>query len=196
MSFAEYISPPLDLIDIHTLGALAFTTPAPNAQTLQTILESAIIPKAFFDVRKDSDALYAHFNINLAGIVDIQLMELATRSFSKRHVNGLAKCMAQHVYMTTAERQTWVATKEKGKKLFAPELGGNYEVFNVRPMLREIKEYCAQDVRFLPQLWKYYNDKMSPMWAVKVEAATKDRVKKSQAATFIGQGRHMALGPW
>ncbi|KAL8948658.1 MAG: hypothetical protein Q9222_005169 [Ikaeria aurantiellina] len=94
---AKIHSPPLDctyLIDIHTLGGRAFTTIDPNtAQTLKAILESDGIPKVFFDVRNDSDALYAHYGIKLAGIKDLQLMELATRAFNKKFVNGLSKCI-------------------------------------------------------------------------------------------------------
>ncbi|KAH8701215.1 ribonuclease H-like domain-containing protein, partial [Phaeosphaeriaceae sp. PMI808] len=74
------------LVDIHTLREAAFLTRATNGKTLKAILESDDIPKAFFDVRNDSDALYSHFGISLAGICDIQLMELATRSFSKSSV--------------------------------------------------------------------------------------------------------------
>jgi len=184
------------LVDIHTLGEAAFLTRAANGHTLKAILESDAIPKAFFDVRNDSDALYSHFGISLAGICDIQLMELATRSFSKRCVNGLAKCMERDLSMTTRERQIWMATKETGIRLFAPERGGSYEVFNIRPMPEGIRQYCMQDVQFLPRLWQHYFSKLTPRWAIRVEDAAKDRVKLSQTATFVGKGRHMALGPW
>ncbi|KAF2678020.1 hypothetical protein K458DRAFT_423432 [Lentithecium fluviatile CBS 122367] len=184
------------LVDIHTLGTLAFTTPSATGDTLKSILESAAVPKAFFDVRCDSDALYSHFGINLAGVVDIQLLELATRSGSKRFISGLAKCMERDLPMTSAERQTWMATKETGRRLFAPERGGSYEVFNKRPLPQEIREYCMQDVKFLPRLWRFYYDKLTPVWKARVEDAAKARVRESQSARFVGQGQHMALGPW
>ncbi|KAL2636412.1 hypothetical protein R1flu_007891 [Riccia fluitans] len=119
------------LIDIHTLGASAFNTPASSGtgQTLQGILESPSIPKAFFDVRKDSDALYSHFGIDLAGIHDIQLMELATRTFSKQYLSGLAKCMENDLFptMTYTEKRHWREVKEAGIRLFSSERGGSYE---------------------------------------------------------------------
>ncbi|KAH8621997.1 ribonuclease H-like domain-containing protein [Alternaria alternata] len=184
------------IVDIHTLGDAAFLTCATNGKTLKSILESDTIPKAFFDVRNDSDALYSHFDIGLAGICDIQLMELATRSFSKRCVNGLARCMERDLSMTTREKQIWMSTKETGIKLFAPERGGSYEVFNIRPMPEAIRQYCMQDVQFLPRLWQHYSSKLTPRWARRVEDAAKDRIKLSQSSGFVGQGRHMALGPW
>lgn len=86
------------LIDIHTLGTVAFSTASatrktldgsplktvgpgttPHDITLKTILESPKIPKVFFDVRNDSDALFAHFGIRLQGVQDLQVMELASK---------------------------------------------------------------------------------------------------------------------
>lgn len=86
---------PLDkayLIDIHTLKEKAFLQPASNGgQTLLDVLESPQIPKVFFDVRNDSDALFSYFNVELAGVIDLQLMELAARNFSRKHVKRVGK---------------------------------------------------------------------------------------------------------
>lgn len=84
------------LVDIYTLRREAFTTCGVwGGQTLAAVLESPDIPKIFFDVRNDSDALHAHFGIRLGGIQDLQLMELATRSFARRVVKSLASCIEQ-----------------------------------------------------------------------------------------------------
>lgn len=69
------------LIDVHILGFLAFSTPSAEGVSLKMILESPKTPKVFFDVRTDSDAMYALFGIKLAGIIDLQLMEVASRSW-------------------------------------------------------------------------------------------------------------------
>lgn len=147
------------LVDMHTLKERAFSQPSVNGTTLGDILESPLIPKVFFDVRNDSDALYSHFGIKLAGVQDLQLMELATRSFPKRRVNGLARCIENDAPMTAAERQSWKATKQKRVDLFAPERGGSYEVFNVRPLAKDIIQYCVEDVRLLPRLWEKYSSR-------------------------------------
>ncbi|KAB8227913.1 uncharacterized protein BDW43DRAFT_304292 [Aspergillus alliaceus] len=170
------------LIDVHTLKENASLQAASNGQTLKDLLESKSIPKVFVDVRNDSDALYSHFGISLTGIQDLQLMELATRSFPKRCVNGLARCIENKADMTFSERNTWKLGKEKGLNLFAPERGGSYEVFNLRPL--------AQDNM---QLWQKYNRKLSPRWAAKIEAEVKNRILISKSATYNGKGRHMAL---
>jgi len=183
------------LIDIYTLQEKAFSTPGTKGQTLKDILESKDMPKVFFDVRNDSDALYAHFKVNLACIHDIQLMELATRSFSRRLVKGLAKCIENEARMTAKEKLAWKDAKEKGMTLFDPNRGGSYEVFNERPLSEEIKTYCVQDTQFLPRLWTCYNQKMTSMWAKKVEAAIKERVFQSQQENYNGCGPHKALAP-
>ncbi|TVY80733.1 hypothetical protein LSUE1_G005971 [Lachnellula suecica] len=130
------------LLDVHILGDKVFSTPGTNGSTFKTILESASIPKVFFDVRNDSDALFSHFNIKLAGVVDLQLMELATRTSRKKFVNGLSKCIERDLLSTYSEKQGMKNTKEAGLKLFAPERGGSYDVFNVRPLPNEIRLYC------------------------------------------------------
>lgn len=184
------------LIDVCSLGEKAFLTAGADKQTLKEILESNLIPKVFVDVRNDSDALYAHFGITLAGIQDIQLMELATRTFSKKYVKGLSRCIERDAVMTPSEKKKWASVKEIGLKMFAPEHGGNYEVFNARPLAEDIKEYCVQDVQFMPRLWAEYRSKLTPQWTLKVDEATKERAAQSQSKTFNGKGQHMALGPW
>jgi len=69
------------LVDVHTLGSKAFDTSDKLDNTLRSVLQSELVPKVFFDVRNDSDALYSHFHISLAGVIDLQVMEFATRNF-------------------------------------------------------------------------------------------------------------------
>jgi exonuclease 3'-5' domain-containing protein 1 len=184
------------LIDVHTLQEKAFLTAGTAGKPLKMILESDRIPKVFFDVCNDSDALYAHFGIKLAGVQDIQLMELATRDFSKRYLNGLLKCIERDSPMMPGKKQKWKSVKERGLRLFAPERGGSYEVFNVRPLAKDVAAYCIQDVQYMPRLWSEYRLKLTLNWAAKVEQATKDRITLSQSKSFNGKGSHMALGLW
>ncbi|KAI1322068.1 ribonuclease H-like protein [Xylariaceae sp. FL0255] len=189
------------LVDVYTLKEEAFSARGKHKSTLKAILESPYIPKVIFDVRSDSDALYAHYGIRLAGIHDLQLMELATRFYRKKFVKGLKKCIEEDMHMSMTERLAWISTKDEGVKLFAPEKGGSYEVFNERPLPEKIRIYCVQDVHFLPRLWDLYSRRLTPRWRVKLEEATKARVTESQAHNFIGngsgsgKGKHLALAP-
>ncbi|KAI0125271.1 ribonuclease H-like domain-containing protein [Xylariales sp. AK1849] len=183
------------LIDVHTMKETAFTTPNSKGRTLKGILESDFTLKVFFDIRNDSDALFSHYGVRVAGIVDLQLMELATRTFPRKFIVGLGKCIERDSGLTLSERTTWLVSKEKGLKLFAPEKGGSYEVFNQRPLAEGIRDYCLEDVRFLPRLWRIYDGKLKPAWRERVKSATVDRIRLSQSPTFNGKGRHMALPP-
>jgi exonuclease 3'-5' domain-containing protein 1 len=194
------------LIDIHTLGTHAFTTRHPtNSLSLKTILESAITPKVFFDLRNDSDALYSLHQTSLAGVHDLQLMELATRPFSKRFLAGLAKCIRNCGTIPAAVRVEWQRSKELGACLFDPGRGGRYEVFNERPLNAEIIRYCARDVALLSELWREYSAKMKPpglnvgmsnFWTDRVRVETEKRVRLSQSEGYNGHTAEMALGPW
>ncbi|KAJ0279117.1 hypothetical protein COL940_006939 [Colletotrichum noveboracense] len=185
-------SPPSLYVDLEGeyLGRLGA-----NGTTLKTILESPSITKVFFDVRNDSDALFYHFNIDLRGVQDLQLMELASRKSNKRLLFGLKKCIESDAQMTTGELLEWSRVKEQGLKLFSPDSGGSYAVFSQRPLSRDILSYCVQDVQYLPRLWKTYDEKLTPAWKLKVLQASQHRIMQSQATEYNGKGRHMALAP-
>ncbi|KAI9813026.1 MAG: hypothetical protein M1832_006417 [Thelocarpon impressellum] len=185
------------LVDVHALGERCFTTPGPDGTTtLKSVLEAADVPKVFFDVRNDSDALFAHFGVALKGVVDVQLLELAARKSNKRCVHGLAKCIERDGTMAQGDKEAFKAIKDCGKELFDPQRGGSYEVFNARPLPETVRAYCVQDVAFLPQLRALYEARLSPAWGAKVREATLARVAASHAAGYVPKGRHMALGPW
>ncbi|KAI5857363.1 ribonuclease H-like domain-containing protein [Durotheca rogersii] len=183
------------LIDITTLGMDAFTTPGQSGSTLKAVLESKYIPKVIFDVRSDSDALYALYNIKLAGVDDLQLMELGSRSKNRTTVNGLSKCISAHLTLDDDEMEHIKAVKLQGAKLFAPELGGNYEVFNERPLPKAIQEYCELDVRYLSRLWDHYHKKLSPMWKLIVAEETERRIALTQTEDFDGYSPELANAP-
>ncbi|PWY96532.1 ribonuclease H-like protein [Aspergillus sclerotioniger CBS 115572] len=183
------------LIDIYTLQEVAFSQKGTNGNTMRDILESSTIPKVFFDVRNDADALYHHFGVTLAGVQDLQLMELAAHDHRRPIVNGLKRCLEKDIRMSFAERRTCQEVKERGRRLFAPEIGGSYEVFNIRPLNKDIQRYCAQDVRYLPRLWDVYNKGLTQEWSERAAVEAKSRIRCSQSPSFNGKGRHMALAP-
>lgn len=122
-------------------------------------------------------------------------MEVATRPCRRKHVNGLARCIEQDGSLSPADCKRWRDGKEKGVRLFAPERGGSYAVFNQRPLSKEILQYCIQDVHFMPHLWTYYNGKMTPQWRRRVEIASNERVRLSQSPAYVSHGQHKALAP-
>ena len=187
------------LIDIHVLGMAAFTTPGSSGTTLQSILESPTIPKVFFDVRNDSNALFFHHGIALQGVQDVQLMECASRpgaGLSRKYVHGLRKCITSDAPITEQQKQTCTAVEAASKMLYLPENGGSYAVFNERPLREEIRAYCVQDVQFLPVLRQTYRDRLEPIWEARVDVETTARVQLSQTLAYQPHGPDKAFSPW
>ena len=183
------------LIDVTTLGRDAFDVAGSDGRSLRDILESSEIIKVFFDIRNDSDALYSLYGVRVRGIWDLQLMELASRNFPKRCVNGLAKCIERDSRIGYEEKAKWRRVKEKGRDLFDPIRGGSYAVFDQRPLSSEVEDYCTQDVVFMPHLCEIYREKLYNAWWRKAETETAARITLSQSPTFNGKGRHMAVAP-
>ena len=185
------------LIDILTLGSQAFTTSGSESSlTLKAILESSAIPKVFFDVRNDSDALYGHFGIHLTNVEDLQLMELATRYGHRRYINGLARCIERDGGMSLSAKTKWSLAKRQGHSLFDPQVGGSYAVFDQRPLSDVVRDYCVQDVLLLPNLWDVYAAKMTSVLWKAVREASQLRIQESHLSTYNGKGPHRTLAPW
>ncbi|KAF2475949.1 uncharacterized protein BDR25DRAFT_300827 [Lindgomyces ingoldianus] len=183
-----------------------FTSSAPRLSkswthnSLKDILESADIPKVFFDIRNDSDALYSLYGISVNGIIDIQLLELATRKSSKSYVAGLAKCIEKDSNASAGTKMAWHRTKDSVGRLYDPQRGGRYEVFNERPLMTEILQYCKQDVELLPSLWDVYSSTLrkpsNGAWRALIREAIRKRIQLSQSAGYNGQAKSKVYGPW
>jgi exonuclease 3'-5' domain-containing protein 1 len=184
------------LVDIHVLQGKAFSIPNRYGTTLRSVLESELVPKVFFDVRNDADALFAHFRISMQGVHDIQLLEVASRSYPRERVIGLGQCIEDDLKLATAAKEAWKATKQRGYALFATEHGGSYKIFNVRPMQQEIVDYSTNDVVYLPLLWNMYTRKLSAEWAAKVQEETRRRLLMSQAISYNPHGKDKTSSPW
>lgn len=91
-------------MDIWCLRQRAFIVKAsPDGHSLLSIFESPNIPKVFFDVRNNSDTLFSHYNVKLAGVIDLQLMQLATSFFRRKYVTSLDKCIEKDASLTSDE---------------------------------------------------------------------------------------------
>ncbi|KAL4997400.1 ribonuclease H-like domain-containing protein [Aspergillus recurvatus] len=190
------------VVDIHTLGNPAFCTPGRRGKTLKDTLESPDVLKVFFDVRNDSDALYAHYGIKLQGVRDLQLMENARRqtTVGRRLVWGLAKCIEGVI--PPYKKDEWKRCKETGERLWNPAREGSYSAFNRRPLSEEIMAYCVGDVQYLPDLYAEYIgygcffDGIYDGWFDLIAEGSQRRVAASQAAGYRPDGPDRAVSPW
>ena len=146
------------LIHVHVLGRPTFTTMTSNEiHSLKSIFEDNRIPKALFDCRMDSDALFGQFGVLLGGVVDLQLMCIASQGGGDHGLPGLEACLLRHLSIDSKERE-WVSeAKARGQKLWRPRCGGSMERFNDNPLHPDIINYCVVDAAYLPRLFDSYN---------------------------------------
>ncbi|KAJ7489208.1 ribonuclease H-like domain-containing protein [Mycena latifolia] len=192
------------LIDVVVLATSTFDEVAANGHSLKSIFESRAVKKLFFDVRNDSDALFNLFGVTLANVYDLQLLEVAVRSSKPgrppRFVKGLVSSLESYVapLKSAAVVRDWTRVKEAGLKLFAPERGGRYSVFEDRPFASALKEYCAQDVALLHELEAALRRNMGPYgrnWEQRVCAESAVRVGFARQANYTPRGQDKALVP-
>jgi len=236
------------IIDIFVLGAVAFsttipcfsydlsitsspTTPLPfpdissegDGISLQSILESPGIIKCFFDVRNDADALYNLHSISINCVVDLQILEVATRKGKRRLLNGLARAIRLDGSLEPEELARWLDIKEKGKAMFratnshvnaagpnvptssspsaasllAPSKDdADYAIFDARPLPEGLLQYAINDVIHLPRLWVIYDAKLTAKWRSKCENEAKWRLQLAKQDEYYGKNGNMALSPF
>ena len=158
------------LIHVHVLRRAVFNTKdSTGIHSLKTLFEDNRIPKVLFDCRMDSDALFGQYAVLLAGVIDLQLMCLASRGGGGRYLPGLESCLLQDLAITAQERE-WVAeAKAAGQLLWRPRFGGSMERFNENPLHEDIVNYCVVDAANLPRLFETYNRALGnrvSLWAI------------------------------
>jgi exonuclease 3'-5' domain-containing protein 1 len=190
-------NPTVHLIDVHLLQDKAFQTSTGNGYTWKEILGSDSHAKVFFDVRNDSDALYHHYGVSLRGVMDLQLLEFATRPGRNRpqFLKGLSKCITESGILSHQEARAWEQVKDEGVRQFAPEKGGTYDVFLRRPLSSTMQNYCAEDVLRLPRLLVCYARQITRHLAGEVAREALARVALSQTPWYDPHGREKARGP-
>lgn len=166
------------VLDVHVLGKKAFTFETPNGTSMKSILEDQNICKVWFDPRNDVDALYHQFGISPNGIFDLQLAEVAerrNRGFNVNYVQGLHKCLTQSPQLSNDQKTFAQRINELGKRLFEPQYGGNYEIFQHRPLNSVILVYAAHDSRYMLVLYEHYTRAIGQSWVQRVVKAGKER---------------------
>ncbi|KAH7381503.1 ribonuclease H-like domain-containing protein [Phaeosphaeria sp. MPI-PUGE-AT-0046c] len=178
------------LIDVSTLGDLAFNTASEDGKTLRSILEDPSIFKYIWDVRSDANALWFHYGVGLCGITDLQLLENASRSDDKTYVRGLDKCIQYDLRLGFMKTNRWLRTKQDMKKLMCND------VFSIRPLDPKTIEYCQNDIIHLPALHDMYIARVKPEWLAKAKEESQRRVDQARSLENDPQSEGKKLGPW
>ncbi|MCJ1311890.1 hypothetical protein MMC25_005563 [Agyrium rufum] len=146
------------VVDVQVLGTAAFLTcgKTNTESNLKNIFEDALIPKILWDCRMDSDALFKHFKIALNGVLDLQLLEVASRFHSMYKLSGYGKCVEEHAGLSWQDCQVMSAARAI-KDRFIPSKGGSWDFLTHKQMHPEMFRYCAGDVQYMPALYKRYS---------------------------------------
>lgn len=144
----------------------------------------------------DADALYHLYNIDLANVYDLQLLEVAARRSRGLHVrlvSGLKRTIDTYIH-PPAE---WLRVKDAGAALCFPNKGGSYAIFEQRPLDARILAYSAQDVALLFELGRVLEGTMGGVgqnWLAGVGRASAARVREAYGP-YTGHSMHRAIAP-
>lgn len=190
VSILVYPEQVVRLIDVTALGTEAFTTTGSNGKTLKSIFEDANITKCIWDCRNDADALISLYQVSIAGVTDIQLLENATRTGPKTYLCGLAKAIEYGLKLKYTDRALWMATKN------AVTAKMSTNIFAMRPMEEKTVQYCVNDLVHLPALRALYLSRVTGDWAAKVQDATKNRLLEVRSPRYQPQSEDKKFGSW
>ena len=186
------------IFDVTVLGSIVFERRVFCGQSLRQVLEDPMVVKVYFDVRNDSDAIFAHFGIHLRGIIDLQLMELACRGIrcEPTGLQSLAKCIELHLGpgLATDEYLEWCQAKAAGRKYCDKHGWAGYDE---RPLPEVLAKYAAQDTIYMPHLYAVYLWKLQecPMLMALIIRASQKRADDSLHANYQSGGPGKGLGP-
>ena len=154
----------------------AFISEAHNGKSLKSILEDRETPKCLWDVRNDADALWALYQVRLAGVTDVQLLENASRAGDKTYVHGLDKCIQSDLKLGFMALNRWIRTKQEIRTSMPTG------IFNTRPLDSKTVQYCINDVVYLPDLYASYMKRIESDWLAKAMDESERRVVEALSA--------------
>jgi len=157
------------LFDIAKLGSEAFDF------GLRELLESESMAKLMYDCRNDSDVLSHLYKVKLAGVLDLQLVELDRRPKFKRR-NGKKfpglKSLKESLNEYTDDDKTGELKERVSEQIWNAQLSGA-TIWDKRPLDTEFEDYCAVDTVKMFTLQKVFKKKMDKN---KMLEATRERI--------------------
>ncbi|KAK4176133.1 3-5 exonuclease [Triangularia setosa] len=178
------------LVDVATLGDSAFNTTSKDGKSLKTILEDSGISKCLWDLRNDADALWALYKVGLAGVIDLQLLENASRTGDKTYLCGLEKAIRLDLKLGFLELNRLTSTKKEITSLMSTN------IFATRPLEPKTLQYCTNDVVYLPALHDLYLGRISIHWLAKAQEESSRRVDEVHGLEYDPQSPTKTRGPW
>lgn len=172
------------LFDITKLGPEAF-----ERGGLRELLHSTWVRKVVFDGRADNDALHHLFGVVMDNAYDLQVLHaLKFSSSNDRFVKRFSKCLEESRVLGEKDQREAKAVKEQGRRLFSPEHGGSYDVWEARPLVPELIEYAVADVQYLLRMKEQWQSRHLNST---VETLTRERIRKAINGPMAAKGAFM-----
>ncbi|KAF4439036.1 glycoside hydrolase family 5 [Fusarium acutatum] len=170
------------------LGNAAFSAADNSDMSLRVLLESKNIPKMGFDIRGISRILFHQFHVSLAGVHDIQLMELASRKGgqTKKFLSGLANCIDQDISNEDPDKVRWLNPTDAKDLQFYQDLG-------------HAPYWIMKRVEIFPSLWEAYYTKLNKpknaVWLHLAEQESEQRVHDAKKKRKKARTEKQSWGP-
>jgi exonuclease 3'-5' domain-containing protein 1 len=136
------------------------------------------------------DALFSHYQVRLAGVTDIQLLENASRADDKTYLHGLDKSIREDLKLGFMDRERWIKTKKEVQALMPND------IFSRRPLDYKTKQDCINDVEYLPALRDVYSKRINREWKQNAMDQSARRVVEAFSPAYEPQSEAKKFGPW
>ncbi|CAG2246093.1 EGL [Mytilus edulis] len=175
------------LFDVLKLG------PATFDKGLKEILEDDAINKLLFDCREDSDALWHLFDVNLKGVLDIQLLEIITQATAKTaseqkkrnfrdneimRLESLISCM----YHYMEDKDILLIKQHVERKIKIQK-----NLWEERPLSDTLLKYAAYDVKCLFPLYDSLKPDEEQMKRLRIASEIYCNTKRSMVMRRFNQ---------
>lgn len=214
------------IIDILRLGPRAFTAAESySGTTLQDILEDTATTKLVWDVRSEADALWHHYRVHLRGVLDIQLLENASRQTGTDKEYLAERDRAVRDDLATIVEVANVVKRDRSRQddspwmpmhnnsnnatVTSPSLSSpsstatTPSAISQRPLEQDTVLSCTRGVLHLRALRDVYMKRISIAWLAHVRQETARRVAEAESADYepsspqsAGAGVEKIRGPW
>ena len=113
------------LLHVHILKHRTFYMQSSDGcHSLRSIFQDNRIAKILFDCRMDSDALFGQYGVLLQGVIDLQLMCLASQGGGRMYLPGLEACLINDLEIESDERALISQAKLEAKCSGILNVGG------------------------------------------------------------------------
>ena len=198
------------VLAVHKLGKDAFdhTTIAQDgsAVSLRHMLDSEKWKKRFWDLRCVANALFWLYDVNLVNVLDLQVLEAATRPPFESHIPSrrsyeLDAAVRFHAQLVRIERDWYQIARTRSAELISSYCNGDSSsIWRQSPIMSDLLLDCALDVRYLLCLETLYTSrlhgKLEPYEII--AKASRFRVWEAQQDNWqLGPNSNQReIGPW